>query len=60
MGKELVLKVDEVSTPDKINKQILVKLTPNFGNVMHVNIGYDYNTCISGVKYALVIVARDE
>ena len=59
INRELILDIGKVVTLNKIkiNKDP-VKLSSKFGDAMHVDIGYGYNTGIGGVKYTLFLVDR--
>ena len=58
-NREPILDISEVITfnKTKINKDP-VKLQSNFGDAIHVSIGYGCNTEIGGAKHTLFVVDR--
>ena len=59
LDREPVLNLGEVATIDKSTiPRGPVPLPKNFGDVMHVDIGYGCQAGIAGIKYALFIVDR--
>ena len=59
IDREPTLELGEIATIDKTRIPTNpVKLPRNFGDVMHVDIGYGCSAGIGGIKYALFVVDR--